>query len=212
MSARWLLPLAVIALFVAAACQSDSGDSQDFVQFADQIARAVEDGDIAFFAERVEGNTHVCTAEEVEGSTGPDAPRGAICVEVGQEFEGIPISNFGTLGNVHTPEVFIQDIEGFFDAALSEAEDGYGVGGVRLFATAIPLRPGTDEELGLRTAILTSLQDFEGREARYVRAIDFELVGDRWVIRSELTGSFPLAVDLLSAGSSVAVYANWTAY
>lgn len=211
MSARWLLlPLAVVALLAVAACESDSSDSQDFLQFADQVARAAEDGDIAFFADRAEGDLYTCSAEDVEISTGPNAPFDAICQEVGTQFEAIPISNYGTIGNVYKPDVFVKDIEGFFDAALPDAEDEYGFGGVRLYATAIPLRPGTDEELGLRTALLTAIHDFEGRSVRAVRGIDFEYVGDRWVIRSETTGSFPIAVDLLS--ESAPIYTEWKVY
>lgn len=212
MIARLLLPLAAVALVAAIGCESSRGDPDDFVQFADEIARAAEDGDTGFFAERVEGEFYTCTAADVEGSTGPNAPPDAICVEEGMQFEAIPISNYGTIGRVQTPEVLIRDIEGFFEAALSEVEDQYGSGDVRLYATGRPTRPGTEEDTGLRTAILTALHDFEGRSVRSVRGIDFEFVGDRWVIRSELTAVFPVAVDLLTETSAAAVYADWTPY
>lgn len=213
MGARWLVPLVALALLAAAACESDSGDSEDFARFADKIARAAEARDVGFFADRIEGYVYTCTEEEVEISTGPDAPEEPICLEVGLQFEAIPISNYGTSGVVSTPEVLINDIEGFFEDALPEEEDEYGSGAVRLFATAIPSRPGQVEgESNLRTAILTAVQLFQLRPVRIARGIDFEFVDDRWVIRSETTAGFPIAIELLSATSAVTLYDEWTAY
>jgi hypothetical protein len=202
--------LATLALFAAAGCR-DGGDPEDFESFAGRVARAAERGDTDFFAERVEGRPYTCSEADVEASTGPDAPEEPICLEVGHEFEAVPIDNYGAAGTITTPAVLIRDIERFFDQALPEAEDDFGSGAVRLYATAVPQRqPGTASPL--RTAVLTSLQEFQGAPRRFVRALDFEFLDGRWVIRSETTAGFPIATDLLRPNTAVLLYEEWKEY
>ena len=203
--------VALASALAGAACASGGGDPEDFAKFADEIAGAAEGGDIAFFADRVEGKPYVCTEEDVEASTGPEAPPEPICLEAGYEFEAVPISNYGTRGTITTPEVLARDVQRFFEDALGDMDDRYGPGAVRLYATAIPSRPGAPE-VGVRSAILTALQDYQGQPARYVRALDFEYVDGRWVITGETIAGFPVAVDLLEPSSAGLLYAEWTKY
>jgi hypothetical protein len=214
MRARRLTLLVVgLGLLGAAACGGggDGGGSPDFAAFADQIARAAERGDIAFFIDRVQGETHTCTEEEVAASTGPSAPPEPICLEVGYQFEAIAISNYGTAGAITTPEVLARDIARFFENALSEEEDEYGPGDVRLYATAVPAQAEASER-GLHTAILTGIQNASGVPGRFVRGLDFEYVDSDWMIRSETTAGFPIAAELLEPSSAVLLYEDWMKY
>ena len=213
MGARWLALLTVaLALVGVAACGGGDGrDPQDFATFADQIARAAEQGDTAFFTERVLGETHICTEEEVAISTGPDAPPEPICLEVGFEFEAVVITGYPVTDNIRTPEVLARDIERLFGNALIDEEDQYGPGAVRLYATAIPIR-SPEPGASLHTAIITAIHDFSGLPRRAVRGLNFEYIDERWMIRSEMTADFQLAVEMLEPSIAVLVYEEWTAY
>ena len=213
MGARWLALLAVsLALVGVAACGGGDGrDPEDFATFADQIARAAEQGDTTFFTERVLGEPRICTKEEVAISTGPDAPPQPICLEVGFEFDAVVITGYPVTDNIRTPEVLARDIEGLFENALLDEEDQYGPGAVRLYATAIPsrsVRPG----VSLQTAILTAIHDFSGLPRRAARGLNFQYVNGRWMIRSEMTAGFQQAVDMLEPSIAILVYEEWTAY
>ena len=213
MGARWLALLTIaLALVGVAACGGGDGrDPEDFATFADQIARAAEQGDTAFFTERVLGETHICTEEEVAISTGPDAPPQPICLEVGFEFDAVVITGYPVTDNIRTPEVLARDIERLFGDALLNEEDQYGPGAVRLYATATPSRsagPGA----GLDTAILTAIHDFSGLPRRAARGLNFEYIDGRWMIRSEMAADFQLAVEMLEPSIAVLVYEEWTAY
>ena len=209
---KWLIALALgLALLGAAACGGGGPEPEDFAEFADQIARAVERGDTAFFTDRIEGVTHTCTEEEVAVSTGPDAPSEAICLEVGFQFESIYIQSYPGAGQIKTPENLIRDIEQYFQDDLSDEEDSYGSGTVQLYATAIPSSFG--EESGVHSAILTAIHKLDVNvTGRTARGIDFEYVNGRWVIRGELGAGPPLAIDLLEPSIAILVYTGWTAY
>ena len=212
MGARWLALLAVsLALVGIAACGGGDREPEDFATFADQIARAAEQGDTAFFTERVLGETHICTEEEVAISTGPDAPPEPICLEVGFEFESVVITGYPVTDNIRTPEVLARDIERLFGDALLDEQDQYGPGAVRLYATARPSR-STGPGAGLDTAILTAIHDFSGLPRRAARGLNFEYIDGRWMIRNEIAGDFQLAVEMLDPLISVLVYDEWTAY
>lgn len=213
MGARWLALLTVaLALVGVAACGGGGGrDPEDFATFADQIARAAEQGDTAFFTERVLGETHICTEEEVAGSTGPDAPPEPICLEVGFEFESVVITGYPVTDNIRTPEVLARDIERLFGGALLDEEDQYGPGAVRLYATAIPSR-SPDPGASLQTAIITAIHDFSGLPRRAARGLNFEYIDGHWMIRSEMSAGFQLAVEMLEPSIAVLVYEEWTAY
>lgn len=213
MGARWLALLAfALALVGVAACGGGDGrDPEDFATFADQIARAAEQGDTAFFTDRILGDTHVCTEEEVAGSTGPDAPPDPICLEVGFEFEAVVITGYPVTDNIRTPEVLARDIERLFEDALLGEEDQYGPGAVRLFATAKPSR-SPDPGATLHTAIITAIHQFSDLSRRAARGLNFEYIEGRWMIRSEMAADFQLAVEMLEPSIAILVYEEWTAY
>ena len=213
MGARWLALLAfALALVGVAACGGGDGrDPEDFAKFADQIASAAEEGDTAFFTERILGETHTCTEEEVAISTGPDGPPEPICLEVGFEFESVVITGYPVTDNIRTPEVLARDIERLFGDALLDEEDQYGPGAVRLYATAIPIRP-PEPGASLHTAIITAIHDFSELPRRASRGLNFEYIDGHWMIRSEMAANFQLAVEMLEPTIAILVYEEWTAY
>ena len=219
MTKLWLLAVATALILLGVACGGGGGngdgdanrDPEDFAEFAKQIARAAERDDVAFFGSRVQGTTYTCTEEQVEGSTGPDAPPGAICTEVGLQYERMPITNYGGPGAVAPPADVIRNIQEFFARVLFGATDEYGPAQARLYATAIPDRAG-EEELDRHTAIITAIHDISGVPGRIARGLDFEYIDGRWQILALTNASFPIATDLLSANSAVVFYRDWTRY
>ena len=213
MTKLWLLAVAAALILIGAACGGDNGDAnrdpEDFAEFAKQIARAAERQDVAFFGSRVRGTTYTCTEEQVEGSTGPDAPPNPICTEVGLQYERVLITNYGAGGAAASPADVIRNIQDFFvDTRFGEADE-YGPGQVRLYATAIPDRAG-EEELDRHTAIITAIHDITGVPGRIARGLDFEYVDGRWVILALTNASYPIAIDLLAPQN--AFYRDWTRY
>ncbi len=202
-----LAALLVVLSGLAAACGGGSGESEDFNAFAKKVADAAERGDVAFFADRVQGTPHTCTEDEVAQSMGPDAPTNPICLEAGFEFDQVYITNYGAPGNVTTVDDLVNDLQLFFQGAVAAQEDGYGPGAVRLYATA---RPNDSEDA--HTAVLTALLEAGGVTGRAMRGIDFRLVDGRWVIPGETAASFPTAVDLLEPSTATLLYQDWSRY
>ena len=62
MTKLWLISIATALILLAAACGGGNGDGdanrdpEDFAEFAKQIARAAEEGNVAFFGSRVLGD------------------------------------------------------------------------------------------------------------------------------------------------------------
>ncbi|MEX1255033.1 MAG: hypothetical protein WEE64_11910 [Dehalococcoidia bacterium] len=210
---RWLVlaGLGIVLMVGLSACSSDDGDPEDFAEFAAKVAQAAEDGDVDFFAGRVAGTPHTCTADEVAESTGPDAPADPICLEEGFEFNQVYIVNYGAPGNTTTEDDLINEIGLFFQGALPDEVDDYGPGSVRLYATARPAESPTDGG-DVHTALITAVHNRENVVGRAVRGIDFQLVDGRWVIPGETAASFPTAVDLIEPSSAVILYQDWVKY
>ena len=217
MAKGWLLSIATALILLGAACGggSDDGDAnrdpEDFAAFAEQIGRAAEREEVAFFGSRVRGTTFTCTEEQVAASTGPDAPPDPICTEVGIQYERISITNYGGPGAVAEPEDVVRNIQEFFRGVRFGDTDEYGPAQVRLYATAIPDRAG-EEELDRHTALITAIHDISGVPGRVARGLDFEYVDGRWEIRALTNASFPIAIDLLAPDSATAFYRDWTRY
>ena len=219
MAKGWLLAAAAALILLGAACGAGGGsddgeatrDPEDFREFAEQIARAAEEGNVAFFGSRVLGDHRTCTEADVEAARGPNAPPEPVCTEVGLEYDAVVVTNYGASGATLTADALIRDIQTFFEDAIPTAEDKYGPGGVRLYATAVP-QGSREEGKVIHTAILTGLYNFIGLNARYVRALDFEHTDGQWRIRSETTASFPTAVDLLEPVSALFLYDDWTRF
>lgn len=199
------------ALF-AVACGGDNGEPEDFAKFADKIAKAAEDGDVAFFADRVVSTPYTCSQEEVDISTGPDAPPEPICLEAGYTFNSVYIQDYPGSTQTTLVRVLKQDFQKFFKDALPAQSDQYGPGTVRLYATGASIQPpatGRD----VHSAILAEIQQTPvGVIGRTVRGIDFEYVAGRWVIPGETASTFPTAAELLEASTAAPLYANWTRY
>jgi hypothetical protein len=200
------LALAVLAV----SCNGGNGEPEDFAKFAEQVAEAAASGNVEFFTSRVQGTPHTCTAEEVEASTGPDAPPNPICLEEGMTFDQVYIFNYGRPANATTEDDLISDLNLYFQDALPEEQDVYGPGSVQLYATATPIESPTEGEV--QTALLTAIHDRNNTIGRTVRGIDFVFVDGRWVIPGETAASFPTAVDLLEPSSAVLLYEDWALY
>ena len=202
-----------ILLIVDSDDNGDDGgpDPIAFADFIDSIARAAEEGDTAFFTDRVQGIPNICSEADVAAARGPNAPPQPVCTEAGIQFEVVSITNHGASGQRVTSGVLINDIRSFFVDALADEKDEYGVGAVRLFATATPLTLG--EPTGdVHSAILTFIDDASGVSGRFVRGLDFTFIDGRWVIQSETTAGFPIAVDLLKETTAVPLYQDWKRY
>jgi hypothetical protein len=210
---RWLaLAALAVALVVAlSACSSDDSDPVDFAEFAGKIAKAAEDGNVDFFAKRIEGTPHTCTADEVAESTGPNAPEHPICTQEGLVFDEVYIINYGAPPNNTTVDDLTNELTLYFNGAVEQQQDTYAPGAVRLYATA---RPGEAPADGseVHTAILTALHEQNGIVGRTVRGIDFKYVDGRWLIPGETAASFPTAVDLIEPSSAVILYQDWQKY
>ena len=210
MTKRLLLFVATALILLGAACGGGDGDGgrdpEDFAEFAKQIAREAEREDVAFFGSRVRASTYTCTAEQVA-----NAPPNPICTEVGVQYERVLITNYGGPGAFALQEDAVSNIQAFFGGVLIGETDEYGPAQVRLYATAIPDRAG-EEELDRHTAIITAIHSISGVPGRVVRGLDFEYVDGRWQIRALTNASYPIADELLSAGSAVTFYRDWTKY
>jgi hypothetical protein len=184
-------------------------DPGGFAEFADDIARAVEVQDTAFFAGRVQGTTHTCSeADFVPEGLGPMVESG-ICQEVGQQVEVVPFSYWHSEGLSRRPEALVTVMEDYFSNALLGEEDEYGTGAVQLYAIGETSSP--DPALVYEAAILTAITpDGPANEpVRTVRSLDFEYADGRWVIRSIRIANV-LAEELLSP--ETAPYDDWERY
>ncbi len=206
--AKRLLLLAAFAVMLAtvAACGGggggDDSDPESFAEFAEKIARAAEDGDTAFFIDRVKGDTLTCTENiAAEGR----------CTEVGAQFEQLLITHFAVSDVVAPTEELTTDIEAFFRLSEPDEEDAYGTGAVRLFATALR-QPFAGSDETYKTAILTGILSTSPVGGRFARGLDFEYLDGRWMIRSAITANPPVSLDLLAKASAEATYLEWTAY
>ncbi|MGB2694807.1 MAG: hypothetical protein WBD55_06415 [Dehalococcoidia bacterium] len=200
------------ALFAVACGGGEKGEPEDFAKFADTIATAVAAGDVAFFADRIASTPYTCSQEEVDISTGPDAPGQPICTEVGYTFNSVYIQDYPGETQTTLVRVLKQDFQKFFKDALPKQSDQYGPGSVRLYATGASLQPpatGRD----VHSAILAEIQHTPvGVIGRTVRGIDFEYVAGRWVIVGESASTFPTAAEFLEPSSAAPLYANWARY
>ncbi len=204
--ANRLLVLAIVAAAILGAAACGGGDDNGpepeiFAEFADDVARAAEDGDVAFFIDRVQGSPRTCTEELVSSG---------MCTEVGAEFQEVLITNFGVSDQVVPAQQLITDLEAFFEKAEADKEDGYGPGSVRLYATG--RRPLFEDVEPLHTAILSAILTSGNVNGRFARGVDFEYLDGRWVIGSETTANPPIAVELLEEQSAGLMYEDWTAY
>lgn len=206
-----LVALALLTgALLASAC--GSGDEpKDFAEFADQIAAAAAAGDVAFFTDRIEGRPYTCSATEVALSKGPEAPERPICLDVGYTFNSVYIQNYPGSTTPTTVDVLAEDLERYFADAVNDAEDEYGPGAVRLYATGVSVQPPAQGR-NVRSAILTAIHEQATGEQRTARGLDFAYQEGRWVIVGETASSFPLAAELLNAATAAPLYKDWARY
>jgi len=186
-------------------------DPEDFAEFADLVARAVEEQDTAFFADRVEGKTYTCTEMDVPGE-GWGIEQG-ICQEVGQEVEVVENRFWRSEGLLVRPEAIGEQMGKYFSNALPEEDDEYGAGAVRLYAigTSRPsdAAPARTYKVAILTAITPLGEDPASEPVRTVRGILFQHAEGRWVIRG-MDFATVLAEELLSP--ETAPFADWQRY
>jgi hypothetical protein len=188
-------------------------DSPDFREFAGLVARAAQEHNTAFFADRVKGEIYTCTESDVSGEglggAGPD-----LCKESGQQLDLVLLGYWLSEGVYTRPDAIVRDIENYFANALPGEKDQYGTGDVRIYA--IGARPAREFGRTLRVAILTSITSRIGAQAgepvRTVRRIDFQYVEGRWLIRGMLVAD-GMADGLLSPDHPFAPpYTEWERY
>ena len=157
-------------------------EARDFREFAGLIARAAAEGDVGFFASRVQPEPYTCSEQEVtEGALG--GAEAGLCERAGQRLDLVFLGFWQSEGLYTTPERLAREIEDRL------------VGDVSLYATA--RSPSAFYQgRSLYTAILTA-----------GIAIDFEYVGRRWVIRGM---SFGGPQELLDPDTTP--YSEWERY
>ncbi|NIN66887.1 MAG: hypothetical protein GTO63_19775 [Anaerolineae bacterium] len=188
----------------------EEADPADFREFAGLVARATEEHDTAFFADRVKGATYTCTELDVSGEGLGGAGPG-LCEEAGQQMDLVLLGYWLSEGLYTRPDAIVTEIDNYFGNALPGEKDDYGTGDVRIYAIAA--RPWPESGVTFRVAFLTAITPgIEGPAAepsRTVRGIDFEYVEGHWVIRGMLVAD-GLAEGLL--GPETAPYTEWERY
>lgn len=190
---------ALVALAGAAACDSDdsgTADPESFEDFADDIAGAAEDGDAAFFIERLGGDLYVCSEDDARYTPEVGGPELDLCLTAGEQFDSVFLAPYPGPSLLTSKERLGEDIQAFFNLAAPDERDQYGDGGTRLWATATAAEAETPQKVSLLTALIetTLVATPYGRVAR---ALYWEYRGGRWVIVGEVGALPPLAVDLI---------------
>jgi len=208
---------ALVVLTVACGGGGDGGaerDPQDFSKFLDKLASAAKEADVEFFTSRVPGKPYTCTELDASTTPVPGGPELPLCLTAGEQFQSVFLAGYPFGRALTTTERLSTDLQAFFREAQPDEEDGYGPGGVRLFAAAVSEQEGQPR---YDVALITALHPSRGLTAeplaRAVRALYFERAGERWVIAGEIAAGPPLAVDLLDAQLvPKTILQNWQRY
>jgi hypothetical protein len=192
----------------------EEADPPDFREFAGLVARATEDHDTAFFADRVKGATYTCTELDVSGEGLGGAGPG-LCEEAGQQIDLVLLAYWLSEGLYTRADAIVRDIENYFANALPGENDDYGTGDVRIYAIAARSSPesGRTFRVAILTAITPGIEGPAAEPVRTARGIDFEYVEGRWVIRGMLVAEV-MAEGLLSPEPPpyAQPYAEWERY
>ena len=193
----------------APATHTVGADPEDFAELADLVARAVEEQDTAFFADRVKGRAYTCTETDI-GSEAWGIEQG-LCQEVGQRVDVVEHGYWRSEGLLQRLDSMVTAIAGYFASALPGESDGYGTGAVQLYAigTTPSPEPGRTYNAAILTGITPVGEGSASKPFRTARGVNFQYVDGRWVITGMLWADV-LAEELLSA--ETAPYNDWTRY
>lgn len=165
-----------------------------FRAFASSVDRALQQGDIAFFAQRLLTTHVVCTEEQVPPEVGDPA-----CDYVGQEFDGLLLGHWRGHGTLAPAEATLQRIRRLTQEDSPDTADAFGGGGARVYAL--------DFAAGDGVTIATALVDGK----RQVLGIAWTWADDSWRITSTLGSVAPVALELLEPSQLVldSLYPRW---
>ena len=155
MSPKWL-PLLIAPALLALACGGDGPSpapsptpTAAFRAFADEIDRAVQQRDLAFFRQRAQTEPVVCTEE----NTPPRGPGGPDCHSVGQQFDGFSFGTWRGEGGLLPLDTVLTTIERLWLNAVPGASDPFGGAAPQVYATGTSRSP----DQAVYTAVLTAL-------------------------------------------------------
>jgi hypothetical protein len=183
--------------------------SQEFRDFAPQIAEAVENEDFDFFVEHAWAEPVTCTEQDVE-------IQGffAACKTVGEQFQGIGLSVWGLANGGLVPgDRVLNLIQSLWTTSLSEASDGFGDGKAHVYALGANPRDGYDAELAVITAIIKRPAGMEGTGPLRVAVVThWRYEQDDWRM-FEAMQSVEFTEDLLEPTENGRQYINdWEQY
>ncbi len=165
-----------------------------FRAFAGIVDRALRDGDLGFFAGRLQTVHIVCTADNVPPEVGDPA-----CEFAGQEFDGLRVGHWRGHGAVAPAQATLDRMKRLMEQGREEPRDEFGSGAARVYAL--------DFRVGAGVTIATAIVDGK----RQVLGIDWVWADGSWRVVSTLGGVAPMALELLQPGKIVleTQYQRW---
>ena len=183
--------------------------SQEFRDFAPQIAAAAENGDIEFFVDHAIAVLVTCTEEgvQIEGFF-------AACETVGQQFQGMALSVWGLqTGGIVPGERALGLIQSLWDGNAHGGSDAFGDSSARLYALGANPQDGYDAQLAVLTAMIPRPAAMEGTGPLRVAVVThWRFEQDDWRL-FEVMQSVPFTEELLEPTDNGRQYINdWEQY
>jgi len=158
---------------------SEQAGAGGFRVFAAKMQEALDAQDAAFFQDRVELASGICTDADVRGGIGA-----APCTRAGDPWEGFPAGYWRSEGAYLPPAEATSWVRDLAGAVVPEASDQFGGAELRVYA----LNPTAGA--AVITAIIERPPDFgEGGPLRVVRVAHWSYDGTRWRLKSMLVAS-----------------------
>lgn len=167
------------ATATAAGATSDAPGADGFRAFAAQIQSALDARDEAFFHDRIELASGICTETDVQGGPGT-----APCTRVGDPWEGFPVGYWQSEGTYLTPAEAMSWVGELVDTSLPGASDEFGYGEPGVYALS-PIQGDA-----IITALIERPPNFvEGGPLRVARVTHWSFDGTRWRLKNMLVAA-----------------------
>jgi hypothetical protein len=183
--------------------------SQEFRDFAPQIAAAAENEDIEFFLDHAIAVQVTCTEAgvQIEGFF-------AACETVGQQFQGMALSVWGLeVGGLVPGERVLGLIQSLWEANANGGSDAFGESKARLYALGANPQDGYDAQLAVITAMVPRPAGMEGTgPVRVALVTHWRFEEGDWRL-FEVMQSVPYTEELLEPTDTGRQYINdWEQY